>query len=234
MALMRCPECGRDSVSDSATMCPGCGYNLKVHFDEIRKREKEEKAEAERAQRIKAAFQKNDQNVSEEERRKRILKSLEEKRIAKKKEVTTFIAGITVFALGLVVLFCMCIALPGLNMRLPALICIGMIVLFSALAHSAHGEYQQIVADIETASNNLDEYGKILGDRLRQKVAELKASTKAIARENELKHPICPNCGGRDTQRISSANRATSVALAGLASSKIGKQYECKKCKHKW
>lgn len=30
------------------------------------------------------------------------------------------------------------------------------------------------------------------------------------------------------------ADRAVSVAAWGLASGKIGKQYECKKCGHKW
>ena len=29
MALVKCPECGRD-VSDQAAACPGCGYALRV------------------------------------------------------------------------------------------------------------------------------------------------------------------------------------------------------------
>lgn len=44
----------------------------------------------------------------------------------------------------------------------------------------------------------------------------------------------CPICGSTNVQRISDLNRAVSVGTMGLASSKIGKQYECKKCKHKW
>lgn len=32
MALVNCPECGREQVSDSAVACPGCGYNIKEHF----------------------------------------------------------------------------------------------------------------------------------------------------------------------------------------------------------
>lgn len=28
MALIKCPECGRDNVSDSASNCPGCGYPI--------------------------------------------------------------------------------------------------------------------------------------------------------------------------------------------------------------
>ena len=35
MALIKCPECGRENVSDSAISCPGCGYAIKNHFDTI-------------------------------------------------------------------------------------------------------------------------------------------------------------------------------------------------------
>ena len=52
--------------------------------------------------------------------------------------------------------------------------------------------------------------------------------------ERNINHPVCPICGSRETQRITTANRVASVSMVGLASSKIGKQYECKKCKHKW
>lgn len=61
MALMKCPKCGKDGVSHSATICFGCGYNLKDHFDQLRK---QEQAENERAQRIRNAIQKDVQPVS--------------------------------------------------------------------------------------------------------------------------------------------------------------------------
>lgn len=55
-------------------------------------------------------------------------------------------------------------------------------------------------------------------------------------RQAELaKLPACPICGKKDNVvRISTLNRTTSVAAFGLASSKIGKQYKCKNCKHMW
>lgn len=42
MALVNCPECGRENVSDSAESCPSCGYNIKGHFEQIKMKEKEE------------------------------------------------------------------------------------------------------------------------------------------------------------------------------------------------
>jgi hypothetical protein len=44
----------------------------------------------------------------------------------------------------------------------------------------------------------------------------------------------CPVCGSTNIKRLSNLNRGISVELWGAASSKIGKQYECRKCKHKW
>lgn len=50
MALVKCPECGREKVSDSAKACPDCGYDIKAHFEklrqeeEIKHREEEQKA----------------------------------------------------------------------------------------------------------------------------------------------------------------------------------------------
>jgi len=35
MALIKCPECGRDNVSNTAEMCPDCGYGIRLHFEKI-------------------------------------------------------------------------------------------------------------------------------------------------------------------------------------------------------
>lgn len=32
MALIKCPECGRENVSDSAKACPGCGFQIYSYF----------------------------------------------------------------------------------------------------------------------------------------------------------------------------------------------------------
>lgn len=44
----------------------------------------------------------------------------------------------------------------------------------------------------------------------------------------------CPVCQSKKVLKITSVNRAISVGALGLASSKIGKQYECSECHHKW
>lgn len=39
MALINCPECGKENVSDTAEMCPSCGYGIKAHFEKIKEKE---------------------------------------------------------------------------------------------------------------------------------------------------------------------------------------------------
>lgn len=33
MSLIKCPECGRENVSDTAEMCPNCGYKFQKSID---------------------------------------------------------------------------------------------------------------------------------------------------------------------------------------------------------
>lgn len=45
MSLVNCPECGRENVSDSAIACPICGYNVKEHYDNLKKQEEHKSQE---------------------------------------------------------------------------------------------------------------------------------------------------------------------------------------------
>lgn len=41
MALIKCPECEKENVSDSAISCPECGYSIKEHYAKIEHAEKQ-------------------------------------------------------------------------------------------------------------------------------------------------------------------------------------------------
>lgn len=45
MALIKCPECGRTDVSDSAEACPNCGYGVKAHFEAIKEQKQKDQVE---------------------------------------------------------------------------------------------------------------------------------------------------------------------------------------------
>jgi ribosomal protein L37E len=51
MALIKCPECGRENVSDTAESCPDCGYGIKEHFAEIERQKELEKIRIENEKR---------------------------------------------------------------------------------------------------------------------------------------------------------------------------------------
>ena len=57
--------------------------------------------------------------------------------------------------------------------------------------------------------------------------------TKPQSQQNTNK-PKCPTCGSTNVKHISTLNRAVSIGVFGLFSSKIGKNYECLNCKSKW
>ena len=103
-----------------------------------------------------------------------------------------------------------------------------------AVAISARPEQIQekntAISDLEIAKRNIEDYEKNLDKRLKA----IAAQGQAQAAQNAAKHPTCPICGSHNTERISTLNRTVSIATVGLASSKIGKQYQCKNCKHKW
>lgn len=43
--LVSCPECGRENVSNKATACPGCGFNVAQYFETHKLEEQPNKAE---------------------------------------------------------------------------------------------------------------------------------------------------------------------------------------------
>lgn len=134
----------------------------------------------------------------------------------------------------------LCISLPlaSLSFVLSSNGSLGFIIVISVIAAiislvfvvSGTKEKKTAISDLETAKRNLDEYEKNLNARIEAIVAQSRAYTA----KNATKHPKCPICGSTNTERISTLNRTVSVATVGLASSKIGKQYQCKNCKHKW
>ncbi len=49
--------------------------------------------------------------------------------------------------------------------------------------------------------------------------------------EELLRIPKCPICGSTDLKKLTALDRSASAFMWGLGSNKIGKTYECKKCK---
>ena len=264
MALVKCPECGKEKVSDTAEACPECGYGIKAHFERIRREEHvnkilEEKRKAEEEQRRKHEEWKKAEEIKRLEYEKMLQehpemakvikekeienarKKLEEEQAQKdalvqrlKKEKNSEIKGKILCAIWAVFWTIACIWSFSASEHgsLGLLIVIAFFCAAGgwAMLVMTNGSVEQMESDIQTASRSVEEYQKVLDARL----AYWQMQSEKIKTEEALMHPKCPNCGSTNTQRISTLNRAVSIGTVGLASSKIGKQYECKKCKHKW
>ena len=85
---------------------------------------------------------------------------------------------------------------------------------------------ENIERDIYLAKSDYDSYQK--------KIDEINKLQIAKFQQDQLNKLRCPICNSTNIEKITTANRMTSIAVAGLASGKIGKQYKCKDCKHMW
>lgn len=226
MALVKCPECGREKVSDTAAACPDCGYGIKAHFDKI-EQEKEEK-------RKKEELRKLEEERREEEKRIREERANEEKAMLdampapqKPFPVQPLIG---VFWGGMAILMFYCDSFF-----------MGLVMSFFAFIFIVGGysNYQDKKRIYELSLRDME--------RAKRETLALERMDKAIAAEQNAKimnaiNPFkeitngvrCPMCGKNAGRKISTFSRSISVAAAGLASGKIGKQYECSSCGHMW
>ena len=62
----------------------------------------------------------------------------------------------------------------------------------------------------------------------------VQSALKTSLTNQQANIPTCPTCGSTNIKHISTLNRAVSIGVFGLFSSKIGKNYECLNCKAKW
>lgn len=251
MALVKCPECGRENVSDSATSCPNCGYNIKEHYDKV-KREEQERLKQERIKAMPKA-QRPNLNYCPECKKEfpgdlRICPncgfSLDDKEnILRLKEIARLeieandklwfkdslklIVTFAIFSICFFILFYFIrFGLFSAGGILSFLLTIGF--LFSL--YSDYSSKEKAKEELELAKKDYDKY-KAQKDKEREAAKIRSAMDNARRAAN---HPKCPNCGSTNTVRITTANRMASVAAVGIASGKIGKQFECKNCKYKW
>lgn len=229
MALVKCPECGREKVSDSAESCPDCGYGIKAHFEKIKREEERKKRESKAA----------------EERRKaeieaKRLKEEQIKSVPKPSKPRISIVGLIISGLMMWLAFSQMNTSeyerqrsmarhdgdPVVHGVIDLIIGIGVLCFVIWLYVKQKERYNLAQTDFE-------EYQRTVIREQDEMVARQKAQAEA-ERYRQMTAPKCPMCGSTNIEKISFTSRAISIATIGLASNKIGKQYKCKNCKHLW
>ena len=99
------------------------------------------------------------------------------------------------------------------------------------LSRKYHREELVAKSEFDSVEEVLNQEAKEDAERDERIQKERRERADAI---KAAQHPQCPACKGYNTQRISTTKRVVSTSMVGLASSTIGKQYECKDCLHKW
>lgn len=225
MALVSCPECGKSNVSDTAISCPECGFAVKDYFDKIKKEEKRinEKNKISLPKEKIEKIKKLEKEKEEKETKSRLATRIKNS----SKQIMGSLLGL--FICLPITIICWCFSYHG---DLGICIVIFGIATFGSAILLIDGIQEKVSAtkDYEIAQKDFEKYRKLQDDKLKAS----REIGKAYVAQNKIIHPQCPLCGSRNTERISTINRTISVATVGFASSKIGKQYQCKNCKHKW
>lgn len=80
--------------------------------------------------------------------------------------------------------------------------------------------------------DRLNDPNSVEGKRLNKMKAQMQPQNNHYTESENI--PKCPTCGSTNVRPISGLNRAGSMFMWGIMSSKIGKTYECLNCKYKW
>ena len=233
MALMKCPECGKENVSDSAETCPECGYSIRRYIEQKKREEKNKEEQIKKEKRFKELSGELEAKLKEIDN----LPMPEKPSYFKLLFDTNHGGGLTI-ALIIIVIVSLLLAFITKATFFAVIVALGVVLGFPILLIITGIDYNMFVdlyyrdtkdwnATKQRKKDQLIEYYKDK-DRIDYERDHPHISTYS---GNGLK---CPVCGGKDINKISTVNRAASVAMVGIASNKIGKQYKCNKCGHLW
>lgn len=239
MALISCPECGRNNVSDSAESCPDCGFGIEQHFKKINDNQEKQRLEIE-------AEEKRQKLLVEEEkeRQSQYQEKLNSLKMPDKPHLNAaFYIALLWSALWI---FCMTVFIsPRDGSETDGFgILISLFFLIIGL-YFAWACIKGLIRKIELyklSKTNFDEYKVEFiseQEKLAKKREDLSVQLeiqkqKQKERSGVPANLVCPICKSKNILPISTVDRMVSVGMVGLASNKINKQYECRDCKHKW
>lgn len=205
IALISCPECGKENVSQQAIACPNCGYGIKVHYETLKKQEELEKQELELKK-------------QEEERIKEGVKSIS----MPTKPSFAAVAILIVFSLIAGTLVFMLIATRVENVIITLISVIISIIIIAIIIIK---DYSDKIKDYNYASQNFKEYQK---EQYKKRAAYVRSqAVNFITSKNKVQ---CPFCQSTNVVPISGVERVFSLIMLGRFSKKINKSFECDNC----
>lgn len=246
MALIKCPECGKN-VSESAESCPNCGLNIKRHLLQQKLNDQEKKVKE-----VREIYENKKMKLTQD-----CTHSDFQPPTMTKAYIFFALAGIFL----IITILCLLLlsgVIVGDGSSPIGLLIFSVIFLFIT-GCGATQFYKTQKQEMTRYKNDPETYRKIHSKtvplspeqtkRIEQQVSEeYKAYRNELEKlgeigkqlnpkaSQEIKNhiPRCPHCNSTKIRPISTASRVVSVAAVGVASGKIGKQFECLNCKYKW
>lgn len=223
MALIKCPECGKE-ISDKAEICPNCGFGIRKHLEQQRQIQAK-KIETNRREKAKQQLV-NEENIA--------IQQMANRRITPK--IKPFLSGALIAGLLCLLMGIMCIILAITAEGYAFAIFIGIFMVLAGIVYSGMGIeklrekrklYDQYKNDIEKYKQEVIRY-EISEEKHNEAIRQYGKDSKKI------KGIVCPTCGSSNVQKIGTLERTTSVVGMGIASKKINKTFKCNKCGYTW
>ena len=228
---------------------------LDVAKEEERKKQREEELRKEKEQRIQEIKKEEEKQIECPECRKNFSAklsvcpycglSLEDKENVKRLNEIRVMENMLMDKRGYVKIILQCLGYATLSILLfaldatgwsflIALACGGIACVYLLGIIIAVNDNNSLKNKIDLARTDYEKYKDVKRKSDAEAIANRNRIAEERARKDTINHPVCPMCGSKNTMKISTVNRAASVAMVGVASSKIGKQYQCKACGYKW
>lgn len=228
MALIKCPECGRENVSNSAEACPNCGFRIREYYQKIK--DKQEKLEKQKLAEEQLQKFKNEQKEKKIQRIKSIPKP-----DRPKYSIVAAICGILCILLGR-----NSVATTDKYNVANSIahgngdpVFEGWYLIIGGVVILGIGFYFFIkkVKAYKLAKNDFETYQK---EVVKQQDEEMLRYVNEI--EEKMNTMVkCPTCGSINIEKISAASKAGKVALFGvLVAGSVSKTFHCKSCGYKW
>lgn len=228
MALIKCPECGRENVSDSAEACPNCGYGIKAHFEKI-KQEGERKERERKAEEMRKRAE-----IEAKKREERRIKNVPQlKKPQLKAPFVALVISVLCFLYGVS-------ELSQSDWEVEKSIAHGngdphfygglfIVIGIGLICYGIYLFFKRLKIYI-LSKTNLEEYQRYVIREEDAAIASAQAVAAARAREEAMK-PECPYCHSHNTIKITSTAKVVNTAVFGVFGQKRKYQWCCKNCK---
>lgn len=222
MALIKCPECGRENVSSSAVACPDCGFGIREYSEQL-------EYENHRKNVIVCPYCGNitgfpTSNVGSKEYESMQCSRCKNQMVHIDFTVDEFVKTVNYDAVGMASEDVTVFHKASEKLDYKEL---------ERLRNKIFYEYVEPMGKLEKDTKHykwsLVEIGEMDSEEYHNLIISSPRNFSPVQPKENT--PKCPYCGSTDLKKLSSLDRGLSTFMWGLGSNKIGKTYECRKCK---